>query len=133
MHLTASERFRIGLTHAGPSITITSVTDGLAFFLGSMSTIPALNSFCIYCGFCVVCLYLSFLTIFSPFFLEDLKRMHKRRGDCFGLCCCKEDSILCCRGRLLSRRLRNFSNSKEFASVPEDDDSQDNIALMKYT
>ena len=35
MHLSANERFKIGLTLAGPSITITSVTDGIAFFLGS--------------------------------------------------------------------------------------------------
>ena len=76
IHLSANERFRIGLTHAGPSITITSVTDGLAFFLGSTSSIPALSSFCLFAGFCVVTLYFSFLTIFSPFFIEDLRRMH---------------------------------------------------------
>ena len=76
IHLTANERFRIGLTHAGPSITITSVTDGLAFFLGSMSTVPALNSFCLYCGICVICLYLSFLTIFSA----DLIGVNPRRS-----------------------------------------------------
>ena len=122
MHLTPNERFRIGFTHAGPSITITSITDGLAFFLGSMSTIPALNSFCMYCGICVVCLYLSFLTVFSPFFIEDLRRMHKLHGDCFGLCCCKEDTVFCCRGALLSKRLREFSKIQEFAPIQEDDD-----------
>ena len=109
LHLNASERFRIGLTHAGPSITITSVTDGLAFFLGSMSTVPALNSFCMYCGICIVCLYFSFLTIFSSFFLDDLKRIHDHRGDCCGVCCCKEDSVFCCRGQFLSKRLQKFS------------------------
>ena len=109
MHLKATDRFKMGLTHAGPSITITSITDGLAFFLGSMSTVPALNSFCMYCGICVICLYISFLTIFSPFFLDDLKRLHERRGDCLGLCCCKEDSIFCFRGKLLPKKLRKFS------------------------
>ena len=78
MHLKANERFRIGLTHAGPSITITSVTDGLAFFLGSISSVPALSSFCVYAGFSVVTLYFSFLTIFSPWFIEDMRRMHRR-------------------------------------------------------
>ena len=61
-HLSANERFRIGMMHAGPSITITSVTDGLAFFIGAISTIPALSSFCFYAGFSVVMLYFSFLT-----------------------------------------------------------------------
>ena len=101
LHLSANERFRIGLVHAGPSITITSVTDGIAFFLGSTSTIPALSSFCIYCGICVACLYFSFLTIFSPWFLYDLRRMHKRKGDFCGACCCKDDSVICCRGYFL--------------------------------
>ena len=33
-HLTAKERLRRGLMHAGPSITINSVTDGLSFLIG---------------------------------------------------------------------------------------------------
>ena len=33
-HLTAKERLRRGLMHAGPYITITSVTDGVSFFIG---------------------------------------------------------------------------------------------------
>ena len=109
IHLSANERFRIGFTHAGPSITITSVTDGLAFFLGSLSTMPALGSFCISCGICVATLYIAFLTIYSPWFYEDFKRMHRLQGDCCGICCCKDDSILCCRGYFLTKRLREFS------------------------
>ena len=57
----------------------------------------------------MVLLYFSFLTIFSPYFLEDMIRMHERKGDCFGLCCCKEDSKLCCGGRFLNTRNKKFS------------------------
>ena len=103
LHFTANERFRIGLKHAGPSITVTSVTDALAFFLGALSSMPGLRSFCVFAGFCVVGLYFSFLTIFSPWFVNDLRRQHKLKGDCCGLCCCKEDNIICCRGKLLSK------------------------------
>ena len=102
IHLSANDRFRIGLTHAGPSITITSLTDGLAFFLGSYTSLPALHSFCIFAGLCVITLYFSFLTIFAPWFLHDLQRLHSRKVDCCGLCCCKEDSLLCCSGYFLS-------------------------------
>ena len=102
--------------HAGPSITITSVTDGLSFFIGSMSDAAALSSFCFFCGLCVVMLYFSFLTIFSPWFLEDMQRMHNRKGDCFGLCCCKEDSFLCLKGKLLTNRQRSFSR----LPIPDD-------------
>ena len=118
IHLTADERFRIGLTHAGPSITITSITDGLAFFLGTISTMPALSSFCFYAGISVVMLYLSFLTIFAPWFIEDLRRMHRKKGDCCGFCCCKEDSVLCCRARFLPKRLKQFSGLHETPETP---------------
>ena len=91
-HLSAQERFIIGMMHAGPSVTITSVTSGLSFYLGSITSLPALSSFCFFCGCCVVMLYFSFLTLFSPWFLEDMTRLHNRKGDCFGLCCCAEDS-----------------------------------------
>ena len=77
-YLTAKERFRQGLMHAGPSITITSVTDALSFFIGSLTDAAALSSFCFFCGCCVVMLYFSFLTIFSPWFLEDMLRLHNR-------------------------------------------------------
>ena len=103
LHLDPNERFRKGLMHAGPSITITSLTDGLAFFLGSFTSLPALRSFCIFSGLCVITLYFSFLTIFSSWFIRDLRRMHEKRGDCCGICCCKLDSIFCCSGALLSQ------------------------------
>ena len=76
MTLSANERFKRGLTLAGPSITITSITDGIAFFLGSLTPLPGLQSFCMFSGFCVFALYISFLTIFAPLFLEDLRRLH---------------------------------------------------------
>ena len=98
------KRFHVGLKHAGPSITITSLTDAIAFFLGSFTTLPALKSFCMFAAFCTITLYISFLTIFSPFFLYDLRRMHDRKGDCCGLCHCKEDTSICCKGYFLTKR-----------------------------
>ena len=74
LHLSAKERFRLGLTHAGPSITITSVTNALAFFVGSLSSLPALRGLCVFAGFVIVALYFAFLTMFAPWFLHDLRR-----------------------------------------------------------
>ena len=116
-HLSANERFRIGMIHAGPSITITSVTDGIAFLLGSFTIIPALNSFCIFAGISVVTLYISMLTIFSPWFLNDMQRMHSKKGDCCGFCCCKEDSFLFCYGRFLTNRQKRFTSTLEEPTV----------------
>ena len=30
------------------------------------------------------------------------------KGDCFGLCFCKSDSILCCRGHFLTKKQKQF-------------------------
>lgn len=73
-HLSAKERFRTGLAHAGPSVTITSVTNALAFFVGALSTLPAIRSLCIFAGIIICTLYFGFLTIFSPWFYHDLQR-----------------------------------------------------------
>ena len=129
-HLSATERFKLGMAHAGPSVTITSFTGGLSFFIGAVAEAAALASFCFFAGCCVSFLYLSFLTMFAPWFLEDMRRLHDRRGECFGLCCCKEDSVFCCKGQLLSKGHKKFSyiateeeladKTEEFASKVEE-------------
>ena len=42
---TLAERFGLTMKHAGVAITITSVTDLLAFGVGASSSLPALRSF----------------------------------------------------------------------------------------
>ena len=43
-HLTVNERFIQGIKHAGPSITITSFTNALAFYFGSTTSLVAISS-----------------------------------------------------------------------------------------
>ena len=128
---TADKRFRAGLRHAGPSITITSVTDALAFFLGSLTTIPALSSFCIFAGYCTIALYLSFLTVFLSWYISDLRRMHNRKGDCCGLCCCKEDALVCCKGYFLTKKQMQFSGGTTDATA-EDDSNEFASRIEKF-
>lgn len=102
MHLTPEQRLKQGMSHAGPSISITSFTNVLAFYFGSSTAIPALSDFCVFAGFCVLTLYLLVLTYFLCFIAWDVKRVAKRNKECCGLCCCKEDALCCCRGKFLS-------------------------------
>ena len=90
--LPIDERIRIGLVHAGPSITITSLTDAIAFFLASWTALAPLESFCLFAGICLITLYCAMLSLFTCWFIWDLRRQEARKGDCFGLCFCKEDS-----------------------------------------
>ena len=120
-HCTAAVRFREGLRHAGPSMTITSLTDALAFYFGSFTTIPCLSDFCIFACFCVICLFFLMITLFFCILAWDTKRVGKLEPECCGLCCCKEDSAICCRGRFLSDKQRKYSGINDVEQTVKDE------------
>ena len=90
------------IKHAGASITITSLTDALAFLAGSSTSIPGIQSFCIYCSITVVMLYTCVMTVFLCVVYWDAIRISKKYGECCGAFRCKEDSTLFCKGVFLS-------------------------------
>ena len=53
--LPVPERIALALAEAGSSVTVTSLTDILAFFIGSFTALPALRCFSIYAAF--ACLF----------------------------------------------------------------------------
>lgn len=75
--LTAEERLAIGLKHAGPSITITSFTNAIAFWMGASTSLEALKSFCLFAGTGVMFLYASSLTLYTSFIYWDVQRQIK--------------------------------------------------------
>ena len=100
--LPVEKRMQIGLQHAGSSITITSFTNAIAFFLGCTSSLDALSSFCFFAGLGVLMLYLTSISVFSAFMVWDIRRQVERKGDCCGACMCKEDTLICCKGFCLT-------------------------------
>lgn len=68
------KRMQIGLQHAGSSITITSFTNAIAFFLGCTSSLEALSSFCFFAGLGILMLYLTSISVFSAFMVWDIRR-----------------------------------------------------------
>ena len=99
---SVEDRMKEGMIHAGASITITSFTNAIAFFLGCTSSLEALSSFCFFCGLGVMMLFFASITVFSAFMVWDIRRQANRKGDCCGLCSCKEDTMICCGGRFLT-------------------------------
>ncbi|CAM9184613.1 unnamed protein product, partial [Scytosiphon promiscuus] len=92
------ERMREGLGHAGVSITVTSITDIVAFLISATTVLPALSSFCVYSALGVLALYIlqarerqittrsiAFSTLFVAFVVYDTRRQEAGRLDC---CCC---------------------------------------------
>ena len=102
------KRMADGIKGAGTSITITSMTNGIAFFLGCSSSLTALSSFCFFAGLGVLFLYFTSITIYTAFMVWDLKRQMAQKGDCCGLCGCSEDTIICCRGSCLTQKQRSY-------------------------
>ena len=79
------ERFGLTMRHAGVAVTITSLTDFLAFLTGATTVIPALASFCIYSAFGILFIYYFQVTFFLAWFSIDQRRVEDVRD---GIICC---------------------------------------------
>jgi len=73
------------LARAGASITVTSLTDLVAFAISSTSALPALASFCGFAAICILFLWFFAATFFSGCMVLDERRQRDNRREC--LCC----------------------------------------------
>ena len=76
------QRFGKVMKQAGVSISITSITDIVAFFTGGMSAVPGSSSFCIYCSFGLVGIYLSTVTFFLASLVLKEQHVEDSRDGC---------------------------------------------------
>uniref|UniRef100_A0A336MF82 CSON014056 protein n=1 Tax=Culicoides sonorensis TaxID=179676 RepID=A0A336MF82_CULSO len=74
------ERMGLMLQHAGASITVTSITDIVAFLVGGLTILPSLQSFCIYAAVCILMTYIFVVTFFVAIFALDERRIEQRRN-----------------------------------------------------
>ena len=79
------DRAARALKRAGASITVTSLTDIVAFGISSSSAIPALASFCSFASINIFFLWSLAATFFTACTVIDEKRQRENRKDC--LCC----------------------------------------------
>ncbi|XP_052775684.1 patched domain-containing protein 3-like isoform X1 [Mya arenaria] len=80
--LPVEERVGLMLKHAGVSITVTSVTDIVAFAIGGSTVIPSLSTFCLYAAIGVFALYILQTTYFVACVTLDERRIDSRRNAC---------------------------------------------------
>lgn len=81
--LTLPVQIGKAMEKAGASITITSLTDIIAFLVGGTTVLPSLKSFCIFAAMCILMTYLYVVTFFVACLTIDEKRVAKNRN-----CCC---------------------------------------------
>nr|XP_003706373.1 PREDICTED: Niemann-Pick C1 protein-like [Megachile rotundata]XP_012147953.1 PREDICTED: Niemann-Pick C1 protein-like [Megachile rotundata] len=74
------ERVALMLGHAGSAISITSLTDVVAFIIGASTILPSLQSFCIYAAFGVLLTFLFQITFYVAFFTLDARRIENKRN-----------------------------------------------------
>ncbi|KZC04135.1 PREDICTED: patched domain-containing protein 3-like [Dufourea novaeangliae] len=74
------ERIALMLGQAGSAISITSLTDVVAFIIGASTILPSLQSFCIYAAVGVLLTFLLQITFYIPFFTLDAQRIESKRN-----------------------------------------------------
>jgi len=75
-----AERFGLTMKRAGAAITVTSLTDFLAFAIGGTTVLPALRSFCIFCAVGLIFVYVLQATWFVAWFSLDQRRIEEKRN-----------------------------------------------------
>ncbi|XP_062500022.1 patched domain-containing protein 3-like [Corticium candelabrum] len=77
-----SERIGLTLKEAGVSVTVTSLTDLVAFLVGASTVLPALQSFCVFAGIGILFDLIFQVTVFTAFLAIDGSRVDARRDAC---------------------------------------------------
>lgn len=80
-NLETSERLARAFKRCGMSITYTTVTDVVAFYLGATSSLPAIEAFCYYAGTSILFNFLFQITAFSALLVLDAERIKHNKWD----------------------------------------------------
>lgn len=80
------ERIGFAMKEIGPSIFTAALCESLAFFIGLVTDVPALQNFCLVAGLGVVVDFFLQMTIFVGALAIDNRRIQNGRADL--ICCC---------------------------------------------
>lgn len=83
------------LAHAGVSLTVSSLTNVLAFSIGSLTVIPDLSSFAKYAAFSLFFLWIYLCTFYVSVLTLNERRLRKNKLDC--LCCITDGRVSAAR------------------------------------
>ena len=75
-------RVSFALSKVGATITMTTVTDIIAFIASATSSFPAIRYFCIYTALCIGMEFLLQITLFVALLSFDSRRIFANRSDC---------------------------------------------------
>ncbi|CRK87719.1 CLUMA_CG001509, isoform A [Clunio marinus] len=97
-----TERIGKTLEKAGASITITSLTDIIAFLVGGTTVLPSLKSFCIFAALSILMTYVYVVTFFVAVLTLDEKRLARNRNGIVP-CISNKEAKIWCEPKLMPR------------------------------
>ena len=83
------ERIGFAMKEIGPSIFTAAFCESIAFFIGMLTDVPALQDFCLIAGIGVIADFILQMTIFVAALSIERRRLDDNRRDLL-FCCCKE-------------------------------------------
>jgi len=78
-HLPLPERIGHTMRHAGISVTVTSITDVMAFGLGAFTIMPGLQAFCVSAAICIALIFVLQVSWFVAWLSLDQQRIEMRK------------------------------------------------------
>ncbi|KAK0396179.1 hypothetical protein QR680_001609 [Steinernema hermaphroditum] len=99
-------RMAIALEDAGPSITISALTNAMSFAIGIASDTPAVRTFCIYSGVSILVAYVYQLILFTAIIAVSARR--EKSGRQSFLFCLKADPQAVCHSVEVGERLHDY-------------------------
>ncbi|KAK3738450.1 hypothetical protein QZH41_017085, partial [Actinostola sp. cb2023] len=83
---SVSQTVKLVMSHSGPTITMTTLTDLVAFAVSTSTQFPAIRYFCIYAALTVTFAYLMLVTFFVALLTFDVRRIKAGRRDFCPVC-----------------------------------------------
>ena len=80
------ESVKVVMSRSGATITMTTLTDLVAFAVSTSSSFPAIKYFCIYAALSVTLAYLMMISFFVAVMAFDVRRIKRGRRDCLPVC-----------------------------------------------
>ncbi|OWF51348.1 patched domain-containing protein 3-like [Mizuhopecten yessoensis] len=124
---TIEEKLKETMRTGGVAITITSITDFLAFAIGASASFISVRNFCLYAGVAVLFCYINQLTFFLPCMAINERRMarHYHCGTCRPIETREElrakgkpgCHVFCCGGQVPRKRNDNESPLEKYPKL----------------
>ncbi|BFU24457.1 Niemann-Pick C1 protein, putative [Entamoeba histolytica HM-1:IMSS-B] len=80
-YVPVEKRLEHSLMHVGPSMMLASISESLAFFLGYLTSMPAVQSFSLYAGLAIFIDFILQITVYAVLLCYDVKRQESHGLD----------------------------------------------------